>query len=194
MLEEDDNDDTVLEEEAPQIFAASGDPNLPHILKIGQQGYAEYIDLGSMPTRKEGVNSKQFSQFQIGNRLIELQRMYNVVGKENIIAMQRAFGVRSLHEDPPIVKNILDKCVPLDFKLVQKALQYRIGTLKTRLGLKEGQFSSKSDERRLKWIESILEQTKGITKTCTGPTKETQTNTQTETQTGAARVCVVHTF
>ncbi len=188
MLEEDDNDNTVLEEEeAPQIFATSGDTNLPHILKIGQQGYAEYIDLGSMPTRKEGINSSQFNQFQIGNRLLELQKMYNVVGKENIIAMQRAFGVRSLHEDPPIVKNIQDGCLPLDFKLVQKALQYRIGTLKTRIGLKEGQLSSKSDERRLKWIESILEQTKGITKTCTGPTKETQTNTQinaqTETQT-----------
>jgi len=190
VLEDDDNDNTVIEEEeAPQIFATSGDPNLPHILKIGQQGYAEYIDLGSMPTRKEGVNSSQFNQFQIGNRLIELQKMYNVIGKENIIAMQRAFGVRSLHEDPPIVKNIQDGCLPLDFKLIQKALQYRIGTLKTRLGLKEGQFSSKSDERRLKWIESILEQTKGITKSCTGPVKETQTEVQTEAPSPQSAEC-----
>ena len=193
MIEEDNDANTVLgeeeEDEAPQIFAASGDPDLPHILKIGQQGYAEYIDLGSMPTRKEGVDSNQFNQFQIGNRLIELQRMYNVVGKENIIAMQRAFGVRSLHQDPPIVKNIQDGCLPLDFKLVQKALQYRIGTLKTRLGLKDGQFSSKSDERRLKWIETILEQTKGITKSCTGSTKEIHTEVQTETRPPQSAEC-----
>ena len=134
-----------------------------------------------MPTRKEGVNANQFNQFQIGNRLIELQRMYNVIGKENIIAMQRVFGVRSLHEDPPIVKTIVDGCVPVDFKLVQKALQYRIGTLKTHIGLKAQDLSSKSDERRLKWIEDILEKTKGITKSCTGPTKEIQTEVQTET-------------
>ena len=190
IIEEDEeNDDTVIDEEAPQIFAASGDPNLPHILKIGQQGYAEYIDLGSMPTRKEGVNANQFNQFQIGNRLIELQRMYNIIGKENIIAMQRAFGVRSLHQDPPIVKNIVDGCLPGDFKLVQKALQYRIGTLKTRLGLKAQEFSSKSDERRLKWIEDILEKTKGITRTCSEPEKETQTETQTETSAAPSANC-----
>jgi hypothetical protein len=143
------------------IKPSVGDPSLPHLLKIGQQGYAEYIELANMPFNTSGG----FNQFQTGNRIKELQKLYNVSSNDQYIAMQKAFGVENMIQDPPILDYIAKKCVPSNFILVRKALEYRVKTLETTIMMKRGTMSVKPDERRLVWLKDILKNTESL-KTC----------------------------
>jgi predicted nucleic acid-binding Zn-ribbon protein len=155
-------DEDPEETEEPVRATASGDPALPHILKLGQGSFAEYITLKQVPIGTEG----DFNALQTGSKEIELQRKYGVQTNEQIAAMQRAFGVRNQHQTPPIIGFIERGCIPKGFELVQVALETRLDTLDTNIDLIRNSMASSPMKQRQRWIRDILEKTSTLTESC----------------------------
>ena len=154
--------DESPEEPGPILMTGQGDPSLPHILKIGQASFAEYITLKQIPIGTAG----KFNALQTGSKHTELREKYGIQSDDEIAAMQRAFGVRNQHQTPPILAYIENGCVPKGFDTVRTALETRLDTLDTNIDLVRNSMAANPMQQRQRWIRDILEKTKDLTETC----------------------------
>jgi hypothetical protein len=144
------------------LKAAIGDPMLPHLLRIGQDGTSELVTLSKMSIQPKG----DFNTLYIGNGIKELPLLYNVRTPEQYTAMQRAFGVNKISQQPPIHALLEKGCKFEGFDLVKRALENRLQTLNESIALKGNTMQGRVDKQRVHYINSLLEKMSGIQEEC----------------------------
>jgi chromosome segregation ATPase len=132
-----------------------GDPSKPHLLRIGEKGFAEYIEL-----KPGGILSRgNFNALGSGYAQSELPKLYNVRTPEQYKAMQTAFAIKSRQTKLlPVYEFIQRKCKFPGYDLVVEALNIRQKTLQTSIDILQSSDPSKAlvNKQRLKWITQLL--------------------------------------
>lgn len=144
-------------------IAKYGDPSLPSLLRIGDDGTSEYISLADSPI----PSRNNYNTLYTGNAKVELQKKYNVKTKEQIVAMQRAFGVKRMFNKAPLLGYIERDCKFPGFDLVINALNMRIETLKEKIKLAtDSSLSIAREKYKITWLTDTVEKMRKITKDC----------------------------
>jgi len=131
--ENNDNDPLDEEEEKPEPpspnnrIASSIDSTLPTLLRIGTKANSEYIQLKVSSFKSKG----SFNLIKFGNAESELDMFYGITpgNTDGYKAMQRAFGVKTIGNQAPLLQMVEEKCQFKGYELVKEALKKRIATL-----------------------------------------------------------------